>query len=135
MKLSEEERDVIVVYRLQKAKTTLHEAKGNIELAYWHTVANRLYYACYYAASALLIKNGHIAQTHSGVIALLGQHFISKDIISKELGKFYAKIFELRQTGDYSDWTVIEFADVLPLVESAEKFIYTIEELISQPLT
>jgi uncharacterized protein (UPF0332 family) len=130
MKLSEEERDAIVTHRLQKAKDTLREAKGNIEIAYWHTVANRLYYACYYAASALLIKNGHIAQTHSGVIGLLGMHFISKGIISKELGKFYTKIFELRQTGDYSDWIAIEYADVQPLVEPAEEFIDTIEKLI-----
>jgi uncharacterized protein (UPF0332 family) len=131
MKLSEEERDAVVAHRLQKAKDTLHEAKGNIEIAYWHTAANRLYYACYYAASALLINNGYIAQTHSGVIALLGMHFISKGIISKESGKFYMKIFELRQTGDYSDWIVIESADILPLVEPAEKFISTIEKLIS----
>jgi uncharacterized protein (UPF0332 family) len=134
MKLSEEERDVIVAYRLQKAKDTLHEAKGNIELAYWHTAANRLYYACYYAASALLIKNGYIAQTHSGVISILGRYFIFKGVISKELGRFYTKIFELRQTGDYSDWAIIESTDVHPLVESAEEFIYTVEKLTSYPL-
>jgi uncharacterized protein (UPF0332 family) len=131
MKLNEEEREAVVAHRLQKAKDTLYEAKGNIEIAYWHTAANRLYYACYYAASALLIKNGYIAQTHSGVIALLGMHFISKGIISKESGKFYMKIFELRQTGDYSDWIVIEAVDIQPLVEPAEKFISTIEKLIS----
>lgn len=131
MKLSKEEREAVVVHRLQKDKDTLHEAKGNIELAYWHTAANRLYYACYYAASALLIKNGYIAQTHSGVVGLLGMHFISKGIISKEMGKFYLKIFELRQTGDYSDWIAIESADVQPFVEPAEKFIDTVEKLIS----
>jgi uncharacterized protein (UPF0332 family) len=52
MRLSEEERGAVVAYRLQKARDTLREAKGNIEIAYWHTAANRLYYACYYAASA-----------------------------------------------------------------------------------
>jgi uncharacterized protein (UPF0332 family) len=131
MRLSEEERDAIVAHRLRKAKDTLLEAKGNIELAYWHTAANRLYYACYYAASALLIKNGYIAQTHAGVVSLLGMHFIFKGIISKELGKFYIKIFELRQTGDYSDWIVVESTDVQPLVEPAENFISLIEKLIS----
>jgi uncharacterized protein (UPF0332 family) len=130
MKFSEEERKVVVAHRLQKAKDTLREAKGNVELAFWHTAVNRLYYACYYAASALLIKNGHIAQTHSGVIGLLGMHFIPKDIISREMGKFYIKVFELRQTGDYDDWVVIESADVEPLIEPAEKFIDTVEKLI-----
>jgi hypothetical protein len=41
MKLSEEERNVIVTLRLQKAKDTLGEAKGNIKLGYWHTAVNR----------------------------------------------------------------------------------------------
>jgi uncharacterized protein (UPF0332 family) len=130
MKLSEEEREAIVAHRIQKAKNTLHEAKGNIELAYWHTAANRLYYACYYAVSALLIKNGYAAQTHSGTLGLLGMNFVSNGIISKESGKLYSKLFELRQTGDYSDWAVLESTDVQPLVEPAEKFIYTIEKLI-----
>jgi len=130
MKLSAEERQAIVSYRLQKAKETLQEAKGNLNMGYWNTVANRLYYACYYAASALLIKHEHSAHTHSGVISLLGLHFISKGIIPKELGKFYSQLFELRQMSDYSDWIRIEEDDVKALEEPAEEFIQTIERLI-----
>jgi uncharacterized protein (UPF0332 family) len=89
-----------------------------------------LYYACYYAASALLIKYGHSAQTHSGIINLLGLHFVCTGIIGMEQGKFYRRLFELRQASDYDDWTVIGAADVQPLVESAEEFICLLEKLI-----
>ncbi|OAV65172.1 HEPN domain protein [Bacteroidales bacterium Barb6XT] len=130
MTLSVEERNAILFHRVQKAKDTLHEAKGNIELGFWTTAANRLYYACYYMAGALLIKNGYFAHTHSGVIRLLGQHFISEGIISKELGKFYSQLFELRQTGDYDDWRIIEESDVQVLIKPAEDFIKTVEEII-----
>ncbi|MDR3366910.1 MAG: HEPN domain-containing protein [Prevotellaceae bacterium] len=130
MKLNEEERKAVVNLRLQKAKDTLREAKGTMALNYWHTAANRLYYACYYAASALLIHHEHPAQTHSGIITLLGLHFISKNIISKELGKFYATLFELRQTSDYSDWKDVGEDDVRNLVQPAEEFICTLEKLI-----
>ncbi|MDR0691893.1 MAG: HEPN domain-containing protein [Prevotellaceae bacterium] len=130
MRLNEEEKKAVVNLRLQKAKDTLREAKGTIELSYWHTAANRLYYACYYAASALLIQYEHPAQTHSGIINLLGMHFISKNIISKELGKFYANLFELRQTSDYSDWKDIEEDNVRKLIQPAEEFICTLEKLI-----
>ena len=34
-----------------------------------------------------------------GVIRLLGLHFVSTGIISKDLGRFYSKLFELRQSG------------------------------------
>ena len=102
-------------------------------LNHWHLSANRLYYACYYAVSALLIKHGHSARTHSGVISLLSLHFVSKGLISKEQGKFYGNLFELRQAGDYDEWVTIEAKHVLPRIEPAEQFISVIENLISAP--
>jgi uncharacterized protein (UPF0332 family) len=48
--------------------------------------------------TALLIYNGHAAQTHSGVIRLFGLNFVVNGIVSKEQSKFYSKLFEMRQT-------------------------------------
>jgi hypothetical protein len=47
MSLSEEERNALVYYKVQKSKDTLTEAIGISQLCYWNAVANRLYYACY----------------------------------------------------------------------------------------
>ena len=52
MGLNVTERKVMVEYKFQKAIRTLVQAKGNIELKYWEVIANRLYYAAYYAVSA-----------------------------------------------------------------------------------
>ncbi|GHV10150.1 DNA-binding protein [Bacteroidia bacterium] len=131
MTLNEEERDSIVLYRMQKAKNTLSETKDIVSVGSWYAAANRLYYACYYAVSALLIKNGHEAHTHSGVIGQLGQFFVQTNIISKEQNQLYRRLFELRQGGDYSDWIIIEEKDILPLVEPVEQFIQIIEKLIA----
>jgi uncharacterized protein (UPF0332 family) len=132
MTLNKEERDTIVMYRFQRAKETLAEAMGNIEMGFWHATANRLYYACYYAVSALLIKNGYtIARTHNGVFSLFGRHFVATGIISKEQNRLYRNLFNLRQGGDYSDWFDVTEEDVTPLLEPAEKFIETIENLIN----
>jgi hypothetical protein len=54
MNLSEDERKAVITLRTERAKETLMEAKGNINMGYWRTAANRLYYACYYIASALV---------------------------------------------------------------------------------
>ena len=88
MSLSDEERDAIVSLKIQKAKETLVQAEGIAGLGFWNAVVNRLNYACYYMTTALLIYNNHSAQTHSGVIRLFGLHFVSKNLISKELSKF-----------------------------------------------
>ena len=132
MSLSDEERDAIVFYRIQKAKETWKEAEGIAKLGYWNAVINRLYYACYYMTSALLIHNGHSAQTHSGVIRLFGLNFIAKGIISKELSKFYSKLFELRQTGDYDDLYNLTEEEVQPLIGLAFKYIMELESLIKK---
>jgi len=132
MSLSDEERDAIVFYRIQKAKETWKEAEGIAKLGYWNAVINRLYYACYYLTSALLIHNGHSAQTHSGVIRLFGLNFIDKGIVSKELSKFYSKLFELRQTGDYDDLYNLTEEEVQPLIGLAFKYIMELESLIKK---
>lgn len=128
MNLSDDEREAIVSFRIQKGKETLEEAKGIATLGYWNAVASRLYYACYYVTSALLIKNKYAAQTHRGIIHLFGMHFIKKGLVTKNSGKFYSKLYELRQTGDYDDLFNLTEEDVNPMIEIAQSYI---EELIN----
>jgi uncharacterized protein (UPF0332 family) len=132
MTLYKEEREAIVAHRLQRAKETLVEAVDNGKMKHWHVAANRLYYACFYAVSGLLLQNGLSSRTHGGTIGLFGQHFAAKGIISKEQNKFYQQLFDFREKGDYDDWLEIEEQDVLPLLEPARQFLETIENLISE---
>ena len=132
MTLYKEEKDAIVAHRLRKAQETFAEVKGIVKMEYWHSAANRLYYACYYAVSGLLIKNGYTARTHGGVLGLFGMHFVATGIISKEQNKLYRKLFDLRQSSDYDDWFVIEENDIISLLEPAKRFIAEIEKLINE---
>jgi uncharacterized protein (UPF0332 family) len=130
MKLTEDERKAVVLLRLNNAKQTLEDAKIIADNKLWKAAANRLYYACFYAANALMIQFGFEAKTHAGIIRLLGLHFISKNLISDESGDIYYKLFTLRQKGDYDDWIVVKESDILPLVEPAGIFISEIINLI-----
>jgi len=132
MKLNNIEREAVVKYRLERANKTLAEAICNVENCCWHTAANRLYYACFYAACALLINNGYATRTHNGVFSLLGEHFVSIGLISREQNKFYRRVLELRLTGDYDDFINLTENEILPLVEPAKQFIKTIENLINK---
>jgi uncharacterized protein (UPF0332 family) len=130
MGLTDEERKTVVQFRLEKAKKTFAEVTILFDNSLWQTVANRLYYACYYAVGALLVQNEIEAQTHSGTINQLGLHFVRNGLLSIENGKLYKQLFELRQTGDYSDWILIDEEDVAPLLDPARQFIETLEKLI-----
>ena len=130
--LTREETKALVSNRIRRSRETWAETKGIIEGGYWYAAANRMYYACYYMVTALLIKNGLISHTHGGTIGLFGLHFIKTAIVSSELGKFYSQLFELRQTGDYDDWKVVTETDVITLAPTAEVFLDTLEELIKK---
>jgi len=132
MSLSDEEKDAVIFYRIQKAKDTWKEAEGIAQLGYWNAVINRLYYACYYMTSALLIYNGYFAQTHAGVIRLFGLNFVIKGIVTKEQSKFYSRLYELRQTGDYDDLYNLTEEEVRPLIGSAFKYIEELEVLLKK---
>ena len=132
MRLTEDERKAVVQLRLNNARQTLEDVKVIVSNKLWTAAANRLYYACYYAASALIVKFGFEAKTHAGIIRLLGLNFISKHLINDELGDMYYKLFTLRQKGDYDDWTVVKEPDIIPLIEPAEEFIGAIEQIINE---
>ena len=59
MGLTEDERKAVVSLRLDNARQTLEDAKFIANNKLWKAAANRLYYACYYAASALMIRFGN----------------------------------------------------------------------------
>lgn len=64
----------------KKADSVFIEASDNATMNHWNLVANRLYYAVFHMASALLIDKGFTSKTHSGVICLLGQEFATKGV-------------------------------------------------------
>ena len=133
MGLKETERKDLVKYRLEKAYSTLAEIQVLLDSKFYRTAANRLYYACFFAATAVLINDGHETHTHNGVKTLLGLHYVKENRIEKAQGNLFKQLFNLRQTGDYEDWIDIDEQDVAPLIEQAWRFIQEIEKLINNP--
>jgi uncharacterized protein (UPF0332 family) len=115
-----------------KSKNTLKEIDLLVSNQLLNTAVNRLYYACYYAVSALLLKEGITARTHGGVRQMFGLHFVKPGLIDRDLGKYYSDIFDMRQTGDYDDFVEYTKEDVIDLIAPAKLLINKIEELINQ---
>ncbi len=128
--MKEQERTELVVYRIKRATSTLEEVSLHLENNLLNTAVNRIYYACYYAVIALLMKQKINAQTHSGVRQMFGLHYVKTGIIDKELGRFYTDIFDKRQTGDYDDFVEFEKDEVLELYDSSKRFVQAVEKLL-----
>lgn len=125
-----ESKIALINYRTERAYETLNEAQYNADGGFYVAAINRMYYACYYAVIALLLKYEISAQTHGGVRSMLGLHFVSKGIVSKEDGKTFNDLFEKRHSGDYDDFVICDQEMVDNLLPKAKHFIDAISQLL-----
>ena len=123
-------RDEYIQYRLQRATQSFEDAMILAENGRWNSVVNRLYYACFYAVIALLLKNDIETQSHDGSRNQFGLIFVKSGLIDKKYGKLYSKLFDLRQKGDYGDLYDYDKETVEPLIKETSTFIEVIKNLI-----
>ena len=128
--LTKEQRISIVRYRIESAENTLAEVETHRANGFYNTAVNRLYYACYYAATAILIANGIEVKSHDGVRMNLGKFIVQEDILTPELGRYFSRLFSKRSTGDYDDFFNHSIETVDELMPDAKLFIQTIKDWI-----
>lgn len=128
--LSNKDRMDLVYYRLEKSDMSLEEADFLANGGFYNSAINRLYYACFYAVSALLIKNGISVGTHVGAKTMLNLHFVLKGLITKSQSKTYSMLFDCRQSGDYSDFVYYERKDYDHWLPEVKELLETIKSLI-----
>lgn len=129
--MNEEELQALINFRLARASETLEEAHLMQREGHWNTCANRLYYAAFYAVSALLVKDNFTAAKHTGIKAMFNQHYVKTGIVTKENGRLYNRLFNLRQEGDYVDFVSFEAVTIQPLIGETAVFIETIRSLLT----
>jgi len=122
----------LVSYRLQRAHETLADAHILADAGRWNPCVNRLYYACFYAVSALLIQEGLSSAKHTGLRSLFNRHFVKTNKVPKDKARIFNDLFERRQEGDYVDFVSFEESQVLPWLPEAEAFVQNLADLIEK---
>ncbi|MBU1259693.1 MAG: HEPN domain-containing protein [Planctomycetes bacterium] len=118
-------------YRLERAFQTLDEAKLLFDSGYTNTYVNRLYYACFYAVSALLISEEKSTSKHGQLRAMLHKDYIKTGLLSKESGRYFDLLFQSRQTGDYVDNATFNPEEVKDWLKNTKRFIEEIQKFLS----
>ena len=134
MGLTDENRKDIVLYRIERAFAALEQAKGNLQMGYLEITANRLYYAAYYAASALLIANEIRVKSHEGCIGQFNLHFVKTGLVPIEMGELFSILFDMRLTGYYSDRFDLTEEDVVPNIKPTQDFIIKVTNLAKEKI-
>ena len=109
---------------LEAIEAAEHDLKGNFILA----AINRMYYACYYCMTALLLTKDIYAKTHQVTRGKFSELFIKTGVFSDDIAIHIKNTFDLRQEADY-DFD----ADISK--EIAEAMIIKTKELYESSVT
>jgi len=129
MNESEARRTLIGLW-MQKAEEALASTELELNAGHANFAVNRLYYACFYAATALLLRDGKQFARHSAVKSEFGRTYIKPGRVDVKWNKFYQKLFDDRQEGDYIPTTTFDASEVAARLQQAREFTDLIRGLI-----
>jgi uncharacterized protein (UPF0332 family) len=125
-------RDDLAHYRMARAYETLQDARVLADKQRWNACVNRLYYACFYAVSALLAQDDLSSSRHTGVRSLFNRQYVKTGKVPKQMARVYNDLFERRQESDYIDFVSFQEAQVLPWIPKARELVDYIAGLVKR---
>jgi uncharacterized protein (UPF0332 family) len=130
MSLSDAQREHVVKVRLANAGQMLLDASNMLAGGSLRSAANRSYYAVFYAASALAMRDGHTFRRHRGVISYFHEAYIKTGRLPKELGGIFQRAFNSRCDADYDDLVELVADDVAEMLQQARRFVAEVKSLL-----
>ncbi len=124
------EKRALIEYRMERARESLDDARIMFDASRINAYVNRLYYACFYAVSALLLTRGLSTSKHGYLRSLLHREFVKTGLIPKDLGTHFDLLFDNRHKGDYEDFVHFEAEQVAGWLKPTEEFVDHIDRLI-----
>jgi hypothetical protein len=128
---ADDQRSGIVHYWWSKALESRASAGREFEAGSYAFAMNRLYYAVFYAVSAVLLGRQQSFKKHSGVRAAFHRQFIKTGVLDMKWGRLYDQLFEDRQEGDYVVFVAFEREYVRAQLERCVEFLDELRMLLS----
>lgn len=123
---------ILIGYWMEKALESMSAARSEYDSARYTTAVRNLYYSCFYALTAVLLKEGHIFKKHTAVKAALHKNLIKTGIVESDWGKFYNRIFDSRHEGDYQPLRIFQAEEIKLFLDQGAGFIHQMEKLLAQ---
>ncbi|MCK4836435.1 MAG: HEPN domain-containing protein [Candidatus Aminicenantes bacterium] len=124
----------LINHRREKAAETLQDAKILLGKNRLPSTVNRIYYALFYEITALLLTKDLSSSKHAGVRGLFNENFVKEGRVDIDIGKFFSKIFDFRQKGDYADFIQFDKNEVEEWLKKAEDCINELDQIIKHQL-
>ena len=130
--MSRENHIAEIQANLERANQAIEAAGKLIFEGYYDFAASRAYYAAFYAATALLLKEDMEFRKHSGVIAAIHKRFIKTGKLEKQFGKNLNWLFELRGVGDYGVAVHVPQQEAEQAIDAARRFVQAAQLIIQE---
>ena len=130
MSLSDAQRRHIVSVRLVNAEQMLVDASSMLSSGSLRSAANRCYYAVFYAASALAMRDKQTFRKHSGVISYFHAAYVKTGRLPKELGAVFQRAFNNRCEADYDDLVELRQDELSEMLQQARRFVAETKSLL-----
>ena len=127
-------RDEAVRYWWSKAGECLASAEREALAGSLTFSVNRLYYAAFYAVSAVLLHGGQSFTKHTGVRAAFHGQMVKPRLVDAKWGKLYDHLFEDRQEGDYIALVSFDVDYVQEALSEVREFLMVLKVLIGADL-
>ncbi|MBM4273570.1 MAG: HEPN domain-containing protein [Deltaproteobacteria bacterium] len=125
-----ERLNTIISYWIIKSQESLEAAGDELKAGRLSFSVNRIYYACFYMITAVLLQENLHFKKHSGLRAAFHQNLVKTDKVSREHGKLFDELFEARQRGDYFELVFFERPMVEYWLNRAQDFINDVKSLL-----
>jgi uncharacterized protein (UPF0332 family) len=115
---------------LKRANNALSASEALFSKELFDDAISRAYYAMFYAAKALLIRDGFISGSkHSAVVAAFGREYAKTGKIEPRYHQMLIEGFEWRQKADYDVFWHADRQTAQGCIEDASNFILQISKM------
>lgn len=129
--MSDEDLQALWGYRLGQAREAIQDAELLLDAGRLRATANRVYYACFYAALAALLTKGLQRSKHAAVIALFDREFVASGVLPREYSRTLHRAFHERQQNDYLPFVELDAVEIKALFADAQHLVQGIVNYVA----
>ena len=130
-----DKRFALAIYRMERAKELIDDAKQLYKSGSYKSSNNRAYYAIFHAMRAVLALEEVDFKKHSGVIQYFQREYIKTGIFEKAYSDIIISASEIRNASDYDDFFLASKEETKEQIDNAELFCKAIEEYLNSTVT
>ena len=127
-----EKNKTLALYRLDRAKELIADARNLYNTGSYKSSNNRAYYSIFHAMRAVLALDEVDFKKHSGVIQYFQREYIKTGIFEKSCSSIIMSASEIRNASDYDDFYIASKEETMEQIENTKSVISAVKDYLSK---